>query len=207
MAVGPEPGRRRYIIRCRCCCRCCPPWQPRGRVLTEPSSYSRCQRAGRGVSRRSATYIAHTVPTLANAETYSVFQNLLTGRCLIWCRQPVPNRDIHVVVRNNLNAVRNISMQRCTAFGRPSQTVTFMSWCGFLRAAYCRGVQRLEFWVSCRGVDVAREKCPPPMQVLCHTLDVLEWLCVQRLGAGGYQAPPPVYVWPRLARRLHKKGP
>ena len=61
----------------------------------------------------------------------------------------------------------------------------------FLRAAYCRGVQRLEFWVSCRGVDVAREKCPPPMQVLCHTLDVLEWLCVQRLGAGGYQVTPP----------------
>ena len=98
-----------------------------------PTSYSSLKElvSVRGVSRRSATYIAHTVPTLANAEMYSVFQNLLTGRCLIWCRQPVPNRDIFVVVRNNLNAVRNISMQRRTTFGRPSQTVTFMSWSGF----------------------------------------------------------------------------
>lgn len=72
VAVGPEPGRRRYIIWCRCCCRCCPPWQPRGRVLTEPSSYSRCQRAKRGVSRWSVSSNAHAVPTLANAETYSV---------------------------------------------------------------------------------------------------------------------------------------
>ena len=43
--VGPEPGRRRYIMRCRCLCRVLPPWQPRGRVLTEPFSYSRCQRS------------------------------------------------------------------------------------------------------------------------------------------------------------------
>ena len=104
-----------------------------GHSSLHPSSYSSLKElvSVRGVSRRSATYIAHTVPTLANAEMYSVFQNLLTGRCLIWCRQPVPNRDIFVVVRNNLNAVRNISMQRRTTFGRPSQTVTFMSWSGF----------------------------------------------------------------------------
>ena len=85
------------------------------------------------MSRRSATYIAHTVPNFANAETYSGFENLLTSRGPIWHRQSMPNRDIYVVVRNGLNAVRNISMQRRTTFGRPRQTTAHMSWSTFRR--------------------------------------------------------------------------
>jgi len=96
----------------------------------------------------------------------------------------MPNRDICVVVRKNLNVVRkatqNFDAETYSVWKTSPNRDRDVVVC-FFKFDKCRDVQRLRFWVTCRGVDVTREKCSPPMQVLCHTSNVAEWLCVQRL--------------------------
>mgnify|MGYP003112960605 CR=1 FL=1 len=118
---------------------------------------------------------------------------LLVSRCLILYRQSMPNRDICVMVKKNLNVVRkatqNFDAETYSVWNTPPNRGRDVVVC-FLKFDKYRDVQRLGFWVTCRGVDMTRGKCSTSMQVPCHTSNVVEWLRVQRLGR--FLAPPGV---------------